>query len=95
MTSDLDKVCVRLLISGRVQGVGYRFNTQQQAIDRELTGWVRNLADGRVEAEIEGPRAEVESMLIWCQSGPLAAEVRHIDVEDRSVQQYSTFVIRR
>jgi acylphosphatase len=48
--------------SGTVQGVGFRFTTQRFALELRLTGWVKNLSDGRVEAVIEGPRPDIEAL---------------------------------
>jgi acylphosphatase len=67
-------------ISGRVQGVFFRHNTQQQAMWRGLRGWVRNLQDGRVEALFQGDRARVEEMVQWCHQGPPGAWVREVEV---------------
>jgi acylphosphatase len=67
-----------VLISGRVQGVGYRVNTQRQARQLGLTGWVQNLADGRVEAVFEGTPEQVDAMVKWCHLGPLSAKVTEV-----------------
>ena len=73
-----------VLISGRVQGVGYRMATQQQARQLGLRGWVRNLADGRVEARFVGEATIVEVMVTWCWQGPPAAQVEAIEIADSS-----------
>ena len=70
---------VHLFIEGRVQGVGFRYATYAQANALGLTGWVRNLSDGRVEAEFEGPKPVLEEMVAWCQAGPPFAHVRHVE----------------
>jgi acylphosphatase len=69
-----------LVVSGRVQGVFYRQSTVDEARRRGLTGWVRNLPDGRVEAEAEGERREVEALVAWCRTGPPAARVEGVEV---------------
>jgi acylphosphatase len=69
---------LHVLVEGMVQGVGYRYSTQHRAVALGLTGWVRNLPDGRVEAEFEGPRPELERMLEWCRTGPRFAEVTKV-----------------
>lgn len=74
-------VRAHLFISGRVQGVFYRATTLQEARARGLSGWVRNLHDGRVEAMVQGPREKVESLIQWCYKGPSGASVSGIDVE--------------
>ena len=71
-------VRVQVLISGRVQGVFYRAYTRDQARARGLTGWVRNLPDGRVAAVFEGDRKKIDSMLAWCWEGPPYAAVDEI-----------------
>jgi len=66
---------LHVVISGRVQGVGFRYATAAQARCLGLSGWVRNLPTGQVEAEFCGPRAQVEAMLAWCGRGPALARV--------------------
>ncbi len=70
----------RLLVSGRVQGVGYRASAAAQGRRLGLRGWVRNLPDGRVEALVDGPDADVEAFVTWCRRGPPAARVDDVDV---------------
>ena len=71
----------RLLISGRVQGVAFRWETQRAAEDRRVVGWVRNLPDGRVEALLEGPRSNVNALIDWCRKGPPIARVDTLDIQ--------------
>ena len=76
------RVARRLVISGRVQGVGFRFFTREAALREGMTGWVRNLPDGRVEAWVEGEAVtRVERAM---RSGPAGARVEEVvvDVED-------------
>ena len=70
----------RVRVSGRVQGVGFRFATQARAASLGLGGSVRNRADGSVEAVFEGQRDRVESMLDWCRRGPSGAWVEDVEV---------------
>jgi acylphosphatase len=70
-----------LRISGRVQGVCFRAYTQRKAQSLGLSGYVRNLADGNVEAVFEGARDRVRSAVSWCYRGPDAARVDSVDVE--------------
>jgi len=71
----------RLTISGRVQGVGFRYALADEARARRLSGWVRNRRDGTVEALIAGPEAEVEAMIAWARRGPSPARVSEVKVE--------------
>lgn len=73
---------VHVYISGRVQGVFFRAETQRMAADYNLAGWVRNTEDGRVEALFEGEDADVEKMLAWCQTGPPAACVTRVETTE-------------
>ncbi|MDI6741928.1 MAG: acylphosphatase [Smithella sp.] len=66
---------VHVYISGKVQGVFFRAETQRTAKGFNLTGWVRNMPDGRVEALLEGEDKNVDKMLAWCHIGPPAARV--------------------
>lgn len=70
---------VRVIISGRVQGVWFRGWTVDEARARGLTGWVRNRRDGTVEALLSGPEEAVDSMIAACHLGPAAAQVRAVD----------------
>jgi acylphosphatase len=73
-------VRVHLLVSGRVQGVCFRQSTADTARRLGLRGWVRNLPDGRVEAEAEGDRVVAEALVEWCRRGPPAARVDGLEV---------------
>jgi acylphosphatase len=70
---------VHVVVDGRVQGVGFRYAAYRRAQEFGLGGWVRNLDDGRVEAEFEGPREALEQMLEWCRRGPSFAWVKDVD----------------
>jgi acylphosphatase len=70
---------VQVIITGRVQGVGFRASCQRQAVGLGLNGWVRNRWDGAVEALFEGPQAAVDAMLDWCHSGPPMAWVSGVE----------------
>lgn len=70
---------LRAIISGRVQGVWYRASTRDQAAAYGLTGWVKNLPDGRVEAVMEGDEELLRQMLAWCWQGPPNARVDAIE----------------
>jgi acylphosphatase len=72
---------VKARITGRVQGVSYRAWTRETALEYGLTGWVRNCADGSVEAVFSGPDERVKAMLTACLNGPTAAEVEDVRTE--------------
>lgn len=69
-----------VIVSGRVQGVFFRSETQNEAVRQSLTGWVRNLPDGRVEALFEGKKDRVDKLIEFCSRGPPAATVTDVEV---------------
>jgi acylphosphatase len=82
-------------LAGRVQGVGFRYATADEARRRRLSGWVRNLDSGGVEAVFEGPHAQVAGMVRWCEDGPPGAYVRDVRVEwDEPLELLRDFEIR-
>ncbi|MFQ5906932.1 MAG: acylphosphatase [bacterium] len=86
---------LHVFISGRVQGVFFRANTQSMARRLNLTGWVRNLGDGRVEAVFEGSRDDAEGMLSWCHKGPPGAVVNRVEeVWEQPTGEFGDFSIR-
>jgi acylphosphatase len=76
------RVARRFLISGRVQGVGFRYFAQAAASREGIHGWVRNLPDGRVEASAEGEADAVERFERAVRHGPPGARIEDVDVED-------------
>jgi acylphosphatase len=72
----------RVIVRGQVQGVGFRWSAQAEAERLGVAGYARNLPDGTVQAEIEGPEPAVERMLDWLHHGPRHARVEGIDVTD-------------
>jgi len=90
----MPNVRMHVLITGRVQGVFFRSETRKQALSLSLTGWVRNLADGRVEAIFEGAAGNVDAMLSWCRRGPPLAVVNHVDARHESCTgEFDSFAI--
>ena len=71
---------IHVWVSGKVQGVWYRATTVEEARKLGLTGWVRNLLDGRVEIVAEGPRGSLERLIAWCHEGPPLAVVDEVKV---------------
>lgn len=85
-SSESDRQRLHVWISGRVQGVGYRYATQQKAHQLGLAGWVRNLADGRVEAIFEGDPDALAAIAQWCAQGPPPAIVNHLTQRIEPIQ---------
>ena len=77
-------VTKRLIISGRVQGVGFSFYMERKARELGVTGWVRNRRDGAVEAMVQGSADAVETMIAWAQRGPPSAVVAEVTIIDGS-----------
>lgn len=75
----------RVIVHGRVQGVGFRWSTQAEAERLGVAGYARNLPDGTVQAELEGPEDSVRRMLDWLHHGPRHARVESLDVTDLEV----------
>lgn len=74
----------RLMIEGLVQGVGYRYAFSERARALGLSGWVRNRANGAVEASVHGPEDAVQAMIAWAHQGPRAARVSRVLVSGES-----------
>jgi acylphosphatase len=74
------KTRVHVVISGQVQGVWYRASTKEKAEELGLTGWVKNIAHGNVEAVFEGDESTVNEMIAWCRKGPPLAQVINVKV---------------
>ena len=84
----------RVLVSGQVQGVFFRDTCRRIAGQQGVTGWVRNLPDGRVEAVFEGDADSVERMVRWTRRGPSSARVTSVAVSDEPVEGLAAFEIR-
>lgn len=75
------KVCAHVIITGKVQGVFFRMETMRTAEQSNIKGWVKNRADGSVEAMFEGEKKNVESVLCWCsEEGPPLSDVTTVAV---------------
>ncbi len=84
-----------VFVSGWVQGVFFRAETRDQARQLGVTGWVRNLWDGRVEAVFEGEDWAIEQLVAWCHRGPCGAQVDNVNVTHEALAgEYQTFNIR-
>lgn len=86
---------VRVIVSGRVQGVNFRRYTQLTAEQLGVRGWVRNLATGAVEACFEGDAEAVDALLEWCRSGPPSSRVESLDIQEQTFTgEFPDFQIR-
>lgn len=83
----------RWLIRGRVQGVGYRYFAQRAAVELGLTGYARNLDDGRVEVYAVGPLAKLSELAGMLHRGPRWSDVRGVEEQEAAVQEYGSFRI--
>lgn len=89
------KARVHVLISGLVQGVYFRDSTRRRARELGVTGWVRNLPDGRVEALFEGERDDLERLVGWAHGGPPGALVERVETDWREYSgEFATFEVR-
>ena len=84
----------RYLISGRVQGVGFRYFAERAARAAGVTGWVRNLADGRVEVYANGTPEQLNQLESRLRTGPSRADVRGFEVMDAAPEDAQSFYIR-
>jgi acylphosphatase len=89
------RVTAHIYVEGEVQGVGFRANTWNAARRLGVSGWVRNLSDGRVEAMVEGEKESVEKMIGWINRGPSGSYVTNVKVEWLPYKgEYHSFEIR-
>ena len=77
----MEKIRTKVIISGIVQGVLFRYHTCKQAEKINLTGWVKNRRDGKVEILVEGEKENIEELITWCRQGPPGALVKDVKVE--------------
>lgn len=91
-----DLARANILVTGRVQGVFFRQSALGEAQRLGISGWVQNLPDGRVEAEVEGERAQLEGFVEWCHRGPPAAQVEEVRVRwSAHLGEFRTFQVLR
>ena len=92
---EIKKVRVHLLISGRVQGVAFRYYAQDTAQGLGVEGWVRNCWDGKVEIIVEGEEEKVKKLISWCYQGPGSAIVEKVGIEwEKYIGEFNSFGIR-
>lgn len=83
----------RVVVHGRVQGVGFRASMATRARDLGVVGWVRNRPGGTVEAHVEGDAEDVEALLAWTAQGPPSAQVERVDTHEVAPAGATTFDI--
>lgn len=85
---------MHFLVTGLVQGVGFRFASSEKARQLGICGWVKNRQDGKVELWAEGSAVALDQLTIWLQQGPPAARVDHVTIERADIKQYTEFQIK-
>ncbi len=80
-------------MTGRVQGVGFRYYVYRKALELQVKGWVRNLADGRVECWAEADARALDIFEHHVRTGPSLARVKYMEVETQKLRGYSTFLM--
>ena len=85
------EICRRAMVEGRVQGVWFRGSTQEQARLLGITGWAKNLPDGRVEVLMCGSEQAINQLQEWLHEGPPTASVTHVEVSDEEIQIFDGF----
>lgn len=88
------RTAVEVRVSGRVQGVAFRWHAEREAQRLGVTGWVRNEPDGSVAGHFEGEAADVDAMVAWCQDGPPSARVSGVDVSSAADEGLASFETR-
>jgi len=88
-----EKQLYKIHITGRVQGVGFRWSAANEARNREIKGFVKNLSDGSVYIEAEGSPEQLEIFVGWCKRGPAFGSVESVTVESAAMVNYTAFRI--
>jgi acylphosphatase len=91
----MPRICRHVLVSGRVQGVGFRWHARAKAQALGLDGWVKNPPDGRVEVWVEGEEAPLREMIEWLAQDPPPARVTGVEVVERASAGVAGFDLRR
>jgi len=85
---------IKLTITGRVQGVWFRYNTKKEADELGVYGFVKNLTNGDVYIEAEGTKEQLEKFVIWCNKGPTQARVDNVNEKNGSLEHFKNFEIK-
>jgi len=86
---------IRIIITGKVQGVFFRANAKEMATKYEIKGWIKNTNDGKVEAMVYGQENKVKDFLEWCKTGPEKAEVDNVIVHELPEIKFNNFEVIR
>ena len=89
-----EKVLYRISVTGRVQGVGYRWSAVHEARLRGINGYVRNMPDGSVYIEAEGYPEQLDGFIEWCKKGPATGFVKTVTFIEATAVQYRDFTVR-
>ena len=85
---------IHIIVHGRVQGVWFRAGTKEKADELRLFGWVKNKSEGTVEIHAEGEKLRLENFILWCREGTPAANVTSLNLNQTSLQNFTSFEIR-
>jgi acylphosphatase len=88
-----EEILYRIHVTGRVQGVGFRWNAAHQARSLGIKGFIKNLSDGSVYIEAEGNEKELDAFVAWCRSGPPFSSVENVEVIRADASGYTEFNI--
>jgi acylphosphatase len=88
------RTAVDVTVTGRVQGVSFRYYTQEEATRLGVTGWVSNEPDGTVAGHLEGEAGAVDALVDWCRTGPRMARVERVDVRPGDDEGATSFEVR-
>jgi len=86
---------VNLIISGKVQHVGFRFMTMQAAYKFGVFGYVKNKTNGSIYIEAEGEEEKLNKFIEWCKVGPVGAEIAEVDISEGEIKNYTSFDIKK
>ncbi len=84
---------ITIVVTGKVQGVGFRYSAKRAALEHTIHGFVKNLDDGSVYIEAEGTQENIDTYIIWCKSGPRYALVKDIAITKGEVKHFTSFDI--
>ena len=85
---------IHIIVHGRVQGVWFRAGKKEIADELGLFGWVKNKSEGTVEIHAEGEKLQLEDFILWCRKGTPAANVTSLNLNQTSLQNFTSFEIR-